>query len=71
MRQQTKRAVAQFAFHNFDCGCHTAACVAVTKWNWRNSATELIGVFVLHVSHFSFVLMACLCFMLIFSQCTY
>lgn len=71
MWQQTKPAVPTFAFHNFDFGCHTAASVAVTKWNWHNSGTKLIGVFVLHVSHFSFMLMACLCFMLIFFQCTY
>lgn len=71
MWQQTKPAVATFAFHNFDFGCHTAASVAATKWNWHNSGTKLIGVFVLHVSHFSFMLIACLCFMLIFFQCTY
>lgn len=71
MWQQTKPAVATFAFHIFDFGCQTAACVAVTKWNRHNSGTKLIGVFVLHVSHFSFMLIACLCFMLIFFQCTY
>lgn len=66
MWQKAKPAVTTFAFHNFDFGCHTAASVAVTTWNQHNSGTKLIGVFVLHVSHFSFMLMACLCFMLIF-----
>lgn len=56
MWQQTKPAVETFAFHNFDFGCHTAASVAVTKWNRHNSGTKLIGVFVLHVSHFDFML---------------